>query len=322
MFATTTDNATERVYFFAFSINLVGETTKKKLEHLLNLLIVVNSLLNVNRQTINNVLLINAEQHNSMKILISIFAIMISFVEKYKFAIIGTILIHLMAFEVMVLTNLKVEVPLINRAAYVELEMDDIEIAEIPSIPNQNIPDGELMSNEASNRDPNLTDASEEFNSETYSKTSVEKEVWNEAKALEAATKTTNWNKRETITNTITNNNNPISNNRQNTASNTPNTETKAYKGSSTINFLVKWRKKIYIPNTIYTCKNGGLVRVNIWVNQAGKVVNAEVDETISVNDECLWREALKSAKKAKFTRYTGIAGKQEGYIEYTFQKQ
>jgi len=95
-----------------------------------------------------------------------------------------------------------------------------------------------------------------------------------------------------------------------------------AFTGRSTINYYLKNRYNDKLPNPIYTCISGGLVYINIKVNQQGKVVDASYNRSKSnTNNDCLVETALKYARRAKFNSNFKVKEIQEGYITYDFHE-
>lgn len=96
-----------------------------------------------------------------------------------------------------------------------------------------------------------------------------------------------------------------------------------SYNGQVTAEFDLIGReaKKIHIPG--YKCKGGGVVVVNIVVNPAGFVIEAEVNTARThAPEQCLIDEALASAKKSAFFVKSSAPKKQNGTISYRFIPQ
>jgi F0F1-type ATP synthase membrane subunit b/b' len=96
-----------------------------------------------------------------------------------------------------------------------------------------------------------------------------------------------------------------------------------SYNGKVTAEFdlLGREAKKIHIPG--YKCKGGGVVVVNIVVNPAGQVIEAEVNIVQTrASEDCLIEEALNSARISKFFVKSSAPKKQSGTITYRFIPQ
>ncbi|MEN8137725.1 MAG: hypothetical protein ABFR62_04760 [Bacteroidota bacterium] len=95
-----------------------------------------------------------------------------------------------------------------------------------------------------------------------------------------------------------------------------------AYTGKSTINYYLKNRYSDKLPNPIYTCINGGLIYIDIKVNQQGQVTDVNYNRSkSSTSNECLKETALKYAKRAKFNSDFSAKETQKGYITYQFSE-
>ena len=74
------------------------------------------------------------------------------------------------------------------------------------------------------------------------------------------------------------------------------------------------------LPLPDYTANAGGIVVVQIMVDQYGNVTGATVTQTgTTVQNKTLWDAAVKAAKKAKFTRSDTAPVVQKGTITYVF---
>ena len=72
-----------------------------------------------------------------------------------------------------------------------------------------------------------------------------------------------------------------------------------------------------------YQCKEQGIVRLNIKVNQKGKVVFQEIDESkTSTNNQCLRAAALNYIKNWRFNQDFNDLPKKTGWVEFTYLKQ
>ncbi|GAA0872510.1 hypothetical protein GCM10009117_16570 [Gangjinia marincola] len=96
------------------------------------------------------------------------------------------------------------------------------------------------------------------------------------------------------------------------------NTKRSNSRGTS-ITFSLVGRKKVKIPNPIYTCDASGKVVINIEVNQYGDVVEADYNRSASsTRNQCLIDQAIEYALRATFS--TGKRNSQQGSISYTFR--
>lgn len=73
-------------------------------------------------------------------------------------------------------------------------------------------------------------------------------------------------------------------------------------------------------PKPTYRCKQGGMVKVNVVVDDKGQVKSASIDPSSS-DYECLLNESLAHAKKWRFNAVLGKAN-QNGTIVFRFSAQ
>ncbi len=95
----------------------------------------------------------------------------------------------------------------------------------------------------------------------------------------------------------------------------------KAYKGASVLSYSVEGRQGANMPVPAYLCEGGGDVVVDIVVSQRGAVIGAAISSR-STASECLFAEALKAAKRSRFTMDEKAPAAQKGSITYRFVAQ
>lgn len=100
------------------------------------------------------------------------------------------------------------------------------------------------------------------------------------------------------------------------------NNSNESYKGPSVISYRLDGRKAISLPIPAYKCYGGGDVTVAITVNPSGRVIKAEVVESLSSKDQCLMDYAVKAAKLSRFTASGTAPSRQIGEIVYRFVAQ
>lgn len=98
--------------------------------------------------------------------------------------------------------------------------------------------------------------------------------------------------------------------------------QVQAYKGPSVLTYRLDGRKASYLPVPAYKGYGGGDVYVTIWVNQKGRVVKAQINESASTRDSQLWEFALEAARRSRFSSSTSAPAQQQGEIVYRFIKQ
>lgn len=95
----------------------------------------------------------------------------------------------------------------------------------------------------------------------------------------------------------------------------------KAYRGASVLAYSLGGRQGVDLPVPAYLCEGGGDVVVDIVVNQKGSVTSASISSQTKAS-ECLFAEALKAARRSKFTVKADAPSAQKGTITYRFVAQ
>lgn len=98
--------------------------------------------------------------------------------------------------------------------------------------------------------------------------------------------------------------------------------EESTYKGPSVISYSLDGRKARRLPIPAYKCIAGGDVSVSIIVNRKGRVLGAQIIESVSSPDICLREYALKAAKLSRFTASQNAPEREVGEIVYRFVEQ
>ncbi len=95
------------------------------------------------------------------------------------------------------------------------------------------------------------------------------------------------------------------------------------YTGPTTITYDLQGRTHLRIPVPVYKCPDGGIVEVNINVNQQGRVVDVNIDGSPeNFNEMCIFETATQAAMASRFTESTEAPSVQSGTITFYFQKQ
>lgn len=94
-------------------------------------------------------------------------------------------------------------------------------------------------------------------------------------------------------------------------------------KGTVTSSYNLGGRTHERIAKPSYTCKSGGTVTVNIKVDRSGRVIEARINQrSSSYTEECLGENAIKYAYKSKFIAGTQYDDPQSGTITYNYVAQ
>ena len=100
------------------------------------------------------------------------------------------------------------------------------------------------------------------------------------------------------------------------------NSSQKAYSGPSVVSYTLDGRKASHLKIPAYRCYGAGDVTVIITVNPQGQVINAQVMDAISANDQCLRNFAVRAARLSRFSASNTAPAKQTGEILYRFIAQ
>lgn len=240
---------------------------------------------------------------------------LLDFIEKYKVAILATLLIHMVILVssnfVLVKNFRKLPPPEVD----IEIPLDDIEFTpemqEILDLNKNETPANSDVKNMASDANDNRNKSYEDYSSaieESQSKEDIEQSV----KDLEAqyfrewadnnprADEAENMEKHE------------LKDYSNKTKSST--SSANAYAGEVMISYNLSGRKAYSLPNPGYTCNGNGTVVVEIKVDKSGEVKEASYKSGSA--SECMIQRAVMYAKKSRFNSGSGM---QTGTITYKF---
>lgn len=245
------------------------------------------------------------------------------YIEKYKFAILGTFLFHIMVFIISNFSTVQSVQKIPPNSVKIEIPLDDIEfepeIEELlqlqkPEVKNQEI--FNLAKDENDNREKSYENYS--TNSEEMKSNAMDKYKNLEQQYLDewAATNADKLNDLKTNQNNKENKNENAANNKgENVSSGKEN----AFAGEVMISFNLSNRKAYSLPNPGYTCNGAGTVVVQIKVDKNGYVKETSYMAQSSSNaSECMIERALIYAKKSRFD-YVENSTSQTGTITYKF---
>ena len=247
----------------------------------------------------------------------------LDYIEKYKFAIIATLVFHLAFFLWSNFVTVKDITRIPPPEVDIEIPLDDIEFDEEmmemlelnkEPLPNQNL--ANLAADANDNREKSYEDYStyEEDFSEEAQLTAEELE----AKFFKEVASEANKDKHAELENLDKHELKTYDKSTKNTTSGGKN----AYAGEVMISYNLKGRKAYSLPNPGYTCNGSGVVVIQIKVDKAGYVKFADFSSSRSNHaTECMIERALKYAKKSRFDYVSG-AGMQTGTITYKFVGQ
>ena len=255
----------------------------------------------------------------------------LEYIERYKFAIIGTVLVHLFIFTSSNMVMLdspyhsRFEMP--DAPTEIELESDEIELdPELLEMLNQQ--------NQANNAELTNQIADQNYRREKsyekYSEQELEQQVLAEAKALEqqyfdewAATHGDGEGAPPKQSPTeLKNTETQIKRNDQPKSEFTESAQN-AFAGQVMVSFNLKYRKAHSLKIPGYTCNGSGSIVVDIKVDKSGNVKSATFNPALSQNaSECMIEKSLKYAKLARFNLDDNAPALASGSITYKFQGQ
>lgn len=250
---------------------------------------------------------------------------MLRFLKRHKFGVLGTLLLHFL----LLFATTQWYMPSADGSneQYLVLEFPEEPAEELirEKVKDQTAPDN--SQNDASNKAVNeaAPDVKEgDYNNfNDNAKASVDEQIEQELKELEQEVLD---NQRaqgygytpEEAANLL---NNKRNKSLDNEASQKPRSEA-AYKGNTNITYKLPNRYDVDLKVPVYLCQYGGVVVVNIAVDNRGRVISAKIDsESSSTTDNCLTKAAIKGAKQTTFNTINA-SGVQKGSITYKFITQ
>lgn len=94
------------------------------------------------------------------------------------------------------------------------------------------------------------------------------------------------------------------------------------YSGKSNIHYFLENRFHVRLPIPVYLAKSGGEIKVDIQVDQSGKVIKAEAHPNKNMADQMLAEYAIQAAEHTVFNTDTKAPVVQKGSITYKFVPQ
>ncbi len=252
------------------------------------------------------------------------------FLRQYPY-VIATLLLHLLVF-------------LYSRNAVVvevyERQTPGSETIEMVFVPDVQVPaqedavvsnaEGEAISNRAFDLADSRETRTGRYDSR-FSRSSVDDQVYRDLKAFEqaefdrlAATRGENGGSQAGGESSVTALPDRVSRDPNTTANGQAQpTSSGAFKGRTTATYDLPGRKDERLPIPSYRCIGSGVIVVKIKVSRNGKVTSTRIDaQQSSYSEECMEKDALTFAARAKFSASSTAAEPQEGTITYTYVAQ
>ena len=249
----------------------------------------------------------------------------LDYIEKYKFAIIGTLLIHVVGFMVANFVTVKRPYGVFEEIIEIPLEADEIELDQemLEMLNRQNQLNNEQLFNLASDQNDSRQQSYENFSTQN-----IDQQVENEARMLEqqfydewAATHSDD--AREDNESSSDNNVDDSKNSSESNANpnETDQTGDNAFAGQVMVSYSLPNRNAHSLKIPGYTCYGSGTVVIDIKVDKSGNVKDATFNPSLSSGaSTCMIEKAKRYARKSRFNYAdTGIAN---GTITYKFQGQ
>ncbi|MFK8038740.1 MAG: hypothetical protein AB8B74_10655 [Crocinitomicaceae bacterium] len=247
-------------------------------------------------------------------------------IEKYKYSILGTILIHIAIIVSSSFTQIQNVMKMPPQEVSIDLPLENIEfepeIEEILELNKEPIPSQEIT-NVAADANDTREESFENYSTnmdestEEVEKTikELEAEYFKDAAAKNTknnATQNDSYVPIETKADKIKTNG---------SASNITKGGDKAFAGEVMISYSLKDRKAFSLPNPGYTCSSNGTIVIEIKVDGSGSVKSTRFLSAVSSGaTECLIESATKYAARSRFNSSSG--GNQTGTITYKFRGQ
>jgi len=238
----------------------------------------------------------------------------LDYIEKYKFAIFGTLFLHILVFFFSIFTTVKDVDRMKSPVIALEIPLDDIELEDemIQELDDEGNP---IESAEVSSLATDVNDerdrAFEDYSTNTEEAQLSAKEL--EAQYIKEAAE--NNERSEYAENMEEHTIKEAKNPNKNTTSGGSN----AFAGEVMISYDLKGRKSYSLPNPGYTCNGSGTVVIQIKVDKAGKIKSTTYQGGLSSRaTSCMIERALKYANKSRFD-YKASVSSQTGTITYKF---
>ena len=247
----------------------------------------------------------------------------LDYIEKYKFAILGTLVVHLCIIVGSSFQQVQHVMRIPPQEVEIEIPLEDIEfepeIEELLELKKEPLPSENITNTAADAND------TREKSYENYStnKDEIEEDVLQTAKELEkqyfeeAAAANPKSNQ------TQVNSHVPVEtvSDKIKTADDNSSVKTggtKSFAGEVMISFNLKGRKAFQLPNPGYTCSTNGTIVIEIKVGSDGFVKSTNFLSNLSSGaTDCLVDRAIDYASRARFN-YSS-SGTQTGTITYKF---
>jgi hypothetical protein len=236
----------------------------------------------------------------------------LDYIEKYKWAIFGTVFIHIIVFIIMLLSTVTRPIKYVEDEVVAQIEEIDLEDVKLEQIIDP-------LTGQVTNAVRDLNDK-REASQDHFSKSQEDQNAMDKTKAFEEAYRRELESKHQPLKEYKTTSKGVDlgDKNNQKTTSQSNN----QVSGNVLVSYELTGRKSHSLPKPGYLCPGSGKVVMKIKVDKSGKVFEANPISSMCLNaTPCMLQVASKYAKKSRFD-YKGSGGIQEGKIYYTFVGQ
>lgn len=252
--------------------------------------------------------------------------VILNFIERYKFAVIGTVLFHVMFFLYANFVTIKRPVRLVEPTVEMDIPLEDVmmdpelmKLLEIKPNDQSNAPIYNVTSDANDTREKSY---------ENFSTQEMDKMVEENAKNLEqqyfdewAATHDNGAGPESNSSMDIqTDKQKQLTNKNQTTDKSIDTQGANAFAGDVMASFDLKDRKAHALEKPGYTCNTAGTVTLQIKVDKNGDVKDVTYLPGASSNaTECMIQQSIKYAKRSRFNYSSTAPAMQTGTITYKF---
>ncbi len=247
----------------------------------------------------------------------------LEYIERHKIAILITAFIHMI---LLVWFNVQVIIHKPYKARErVVMQLDFSDDQKVPTPPEEPESNDNGQKTPLTNAVQNASQEKTSYTNENFSRSKAEQEVWEELKAMEQA-EFNSLKKEEDVEEDNKENHQEEIKIDKNLVKEGAEQNNKAEYGmdiKATATYFLENRSPQRKPTPSYKCTSEGVVTVKIKVNQKGIVVASSIDEEkTNTSNNCLRNEALKYAKRWKFTQNFNAPLRKEGWIRFSYVAQ
>jgi hypothetical protein len=251
----------------------------------------------------------------------------LEYIEKYKFAILGTVIFHFFFFMSSNFVTIERPFPIAEEIVEAdieeEIELDEEMMEMLEILRNQENPDNQELYNLAADQNDKRQKSFENFSTQE-----IDEQVMSDAKELEKQYfeewASTHPNEAAAVRSKVkTEVDDKKSKTDGQVKSKVDNTGENAFAGTVMVSFNLPKRKAYELSNPGYTCNGSGTVVIDIKVDKSGEVKEVSYNPSLSSGaSDCMIEKAKVYAKRSRFNLSAEVSGTQSGTITYKFQGQ